>query len=291
MKKKPTHTPYKDGKGGIKIGLETIASSKWLEIDSFFAKEINNKKSLFIDNHTQVYQDTPESIDSQKEVLKLISQNLSTYHPDHYQKAKKNIFFQENLTPLESAALLVQEDLLIMSRQDKEYFLSAASLCSPSNWSLTEKFNKSLMDVHDDVPTYSNLIGGKVNHIFINLPNQKIFQRFNWSIYESPDLYQPAINKRSIKRAKDINNYNAGEKLFIRVERQTIRRLAITKSILFTVRVHITPLEDIKNDINLLKDLNKAINNLGQSLKKYKSIDQIEEPLTGWLKKAIRHLS
>ena len=60
------------------------------------------------------------------------------------------------------------------------------------------------MDVQDDVPTYSNLIGGKVNHIFINLPNQKIFQRFNWSIYESPDLYQPAINKRSIKRAKDI---------------------------------------------------------------------------------------
>ena len=55
--------------------------------------------------------------------------------------------------------------------------------------------------------------------------------------------------------------------------------------------MHITPLEDIKNDINLLKDLNKGINNLGQSLKKYKSIDQIEEPLTGWLKEAIRHLS
>ena len=286
----PIHTPYKNGKGGVQVGLEPISSSEWLEIDNLFLSEIQNKKNLFNTKHKQVYQDTPESINSQKEVLESILENLLLYHPKHYEKAKKNLTFRDNLTPLESAALLVQEDLLIMMPKDEEYFLSAASLCSPSNWSLREKFKKSLLDLHKDVPSYSDLIGERVNHLFTNLKNNRIFQRFNWSIYESPELYQPALNKASINRADNISETNAGDKLFIRVERQTIKKLNISKSILFTVRVHITPLVEIKNDLDLLKDLKKGIKNLTVPLKYYKSIDQIEEPLTSWLKAAISSL-
>ena len=286
----PIHTPYKNGNGGVQVGLEPISSSEWFEIDNLFLSEIENKKNLFNTKHKQVYQDTPESINSQKEVLESILENLLLYHPKHCEEAKKNLTFRDNLTPLESAALLVQEDLLIMMPKNEEYFLSAASLCSPSNWSLREKFKKSLLNLHKDVPSYSDLIGERVNHLFTNLKNNRIFQRFNWSIYESPELYQPALNKASINRADNISETNAGDKLFIRVERQTIKKLNISKSILFTVRVHITPLVEIKNDLDLLKDLKKGIKNLTAPLKHYKSIDQIEEPLTSWLKAAISNL-
>ena len=284
--KTPLHTPYKEGKGGVKIGLETIPNSEWLEIDSFFFQEIKVKKDLF--KNKLVYQDTPSSIHAQKEALISIVENIKLYHPNHYERVKNNLTYRDNLTPLETAALLVQEDLLIMKpNKHKEYFLSAASLCSPSNWSLREKFNKSLSGLHDDVPEYSELIGDKVDHIFINLPKEKLFQRFNWSIYESPELYQPAISKGSVKRKKNISSANAGQELFIRVERQTIKRLEPSKSILFTVRVHITPLEDIKNNVSLLKGLKKGIKSLNNPLKRYKSIDQIEEPLMSWLEDAI----
>ena len=92
-------------------------------------------------------------------------------------------------------------------------------------------------------------------------------------------------------KSKQINQENAGDKLFIRVERQTIRRLPITRSIVFTIRVHVDPLNSIKKDISLLQDLKKAIVNLDVSMKEYKSIDQINQPLIDWLSFQERSLS
>ena len=42
--KKPLHTPYKNGKGGIRVGLQPISESEWLEIDDLFESEIFLKK-------------------------------------------------------------------------------------------------------------------------------------------------------------------------------------------------------------------------------------------------------
>ena len=171
---------------------------------------------------------------------------------------------------------------------DEEYFLAAASLCAPSNWSLKEKFKDSLIGLHREVPNYGKKIGLRVNNFFSNLPIERIFQRFNWSIYESQKLFQPTQNKSLIKRSKTITKDNAGNRLFIRVERQTIRRLVETKAIVFTIRVHVDPLFSIKNNPSLLSDLLMAIDNLSKDMKRYKSIDQIEIPLREWLTEEIK---
>ena len=146
------------------------------------------------------------------------------------------------------------------------------------------------MEVHHEVPSYKENIGSKVNKIFTNLPVGRIFQRFNWSIYEDAELFHPAKSKKEIKRSDLINQENAGERLFLRVERQTIRRLPKSSSIVFTIRVHINPLSSIENDLTLLGDLKLALSNLNEDLKKYKSIDQIEMPLQSWLDHRINKL-
>ena len=226
---------------------------------------------------------------SQEEFLNLLREHLLEYYPEHFiqNESKRN----RDTSPLEIASLLVQEDLVLMLPQKEEYFLGAASLCAPSNWSLKEKFNKSLLLLHKDVPSYSSKIGSRVNNIFINLPEGRIFQRFNWSIYETPILFQPAENKSYIERGKEINQENAGDKLFIRVERQTIRRLPVSRSIIFTIRVHVDPLNSIKEDISLLQDLKKGIVDLDVSMKEYKSIDQINQPVIDWINFQERSLS
>ena len=285
----PLHTPYKNGKGGVKVGLEPVDELKWIEIDELFSSEIAQKKNLYKTKHQDVYQETPDSFESQEEFLNLLREHLLEYYPEHLiqNESKRN----RDTSPLEIASLLVQEDLVLMLPQKEEYFLGAASLCAPSNWSLKEKFNKSLLMLHKDVPSYSSKIGSRVNNIFINLPEEKIFQRFNWSIYETPILFQPAESKSYIERSKQINQENAGDKLFIRVERQTIRRLPVSRSIIFTIRVHVDPLNSIKKDISLLQDLKKAIVDLDVSVKEYKSIDQISQPLINWLNFQERSLS
>ena len=284
----PIHQPYKNGKGGVDIGLKPIDDYSWLEIDSLFEEEISLKKRLYEEKKDQVLITPVESIDIQKEVLDIVLEHLNEFYSDSYRinkdsvevlKSKTIYFFKDFENPLELASLLVQEDLIIMQPKKDVFYLTSASLCAPTRWSLKEKFNLSLSEIHKEVPGYKEKIDLRVNNIFQNLPDQKIFERYNWSIFDSPELFQP-IGSKTLVEIKNIDP----EDLYLRVERQTLRRLKDSRSILFTVRVHVDPMSSILSDKNILMDLIKAIQNLEEDMKNYKVIQPFEERLIKWLK-------
>ncbi len=138
------------------------------------------------------------------------------------------------------------------------------------------------MDLHNGVPGYKDNIGKRVDEIFNKLPTERILERYNWSIYDDPKLFQP-VHSKPLVEFKETKPY----KLFLRVERQTIRKLPKYETILFTIRVHVDPIESILDDKRSLKSLKMAIENLSGPMKKYKSIDQFEESLIDWLKDKI----
>ncbi len=284
----PIHQPYKNGKGGVDIGLKPIDDYSWLEIDNLFEEEISLKKRLYEEKKDQVLITPVESISIQKEVLDIVLVHLNEFYSDSYRinkdsvevlKSKTNYFFKDFENPLELASLLVQEDLIIMQPKKDVFYLKSASLCAPTRWSLKEKFNLSLSEIHKEVPGYKEKIDLRVNNIFQNLPDQKIFERYNWSIFDSPELFQP-IGSKTLVEIKNIDP----EDLYLRVERQTLRRLKDSRSILFTVRVHVDPMSSILSDKNIIMDLIKAIQNLEEDMKNYKVIQPFEEKLIKWLK-------
>jgi hypothetical protein len=60
--------------------------------------------------------------------------------------------------------------------------------------------------------------------------------RLNWSLYADGDLHHPAPKSRP----RDwFEHSEAGA--FVRVERQTLRRLPISGDVLFTIGVHVDP--------------------------------------------------
>ena len=79
------HLPFKDGKGGVDIGLRPIEESSWLEIDHLFSEEIALKEKLYLENKDQVLLTSPNSQDIQKEVLKLVIEHLKNHHNDSYE--------------------------------------------------------------------------------------------------------------------------------------------------------------------------------------------------------------
>ena len=284
----PVHLPFKDGKGGVDIGLRPIEESSWLEIDHLFSDEIALKEKLYLEKKDQVLVTSPNSQDIQKEVLNLVLGHLKNHHNDSYElktdtiESKRNnhlYYFDDFQDPLELASLLVQEDLIIMKPKENIFYLDSASLCAPTRWSLREKFQQSLSELHQSVPGYKDKIDSRVNTIFKNLPDQKIFERYNWSIFDSPELFQPISNKSLV----EIKNTKP-EELFIRVERQTIRRLDYSRAVLFAVRVHVNPIKAIISNKKAIFDLIQAIKNLEESMKTYKVIKPIEESLINWLK-------
>ncbi len=287
------HTPYKGGIGTIRLGLKPIEESKWLEFDDNFKKEQNLKENLLKTKKNQVLKCSISSYQAQLELQEILIKHLKRYHANQYTflddsilvlETKKELPINKSYSnPIEKLSLLVQEDLILMMPKKNNFYLEAASLCSPSHWSLIDKFSHSLKDLHSDVPGYEAEIGKSVDNFFLKIPEQKIFERKNWSIYDSPELFQPQIKEKVRFKAIDIENL--GNKLFLRVERQTLRKLPYTGAILFTIRVHVDPLSALEERNNLKKDLYLAIQNLTPEMKKYKSLNQFENIILKWLSK------
>ena len=72
--------------------------------------------------------------------------------------------------------------------------------------------------------------------------------------------------------------------MFIRVERQTLRRLEASQCVLFAVRVHVDPISAILKSQEAIYDLIKALENLDNDMKTYKVIKPFEKNLMNWLK-------
>ncbi|WP_292211384.1 DUF3445 domain-containing protein, partial [Mesorhizobium sp.] len=149
--------------------------------------------------------------------------------------------------PLVAASLLVQEDLILMRRDDSGWRLAAGSLCFPSSWALTEKFGKPLQQIHEPVPGFGpgTRPADLINRMFDGLQGQAV-ERYNWSIQSGDALYHPLSNVERIDRATNrptrFPDGDVKAHAFIRVERQTLRKLPASRDILFTIRIHLDPL-------------------------------------------------
>ncbi len=70
-----------------------------------------------------------------------------------------------------------------------------------------------------------------------------------------------------------ITKENAGQLMYLRVERQTLRRLPMSNTILFTIKTYITKIEDVcRNDPSTTKRLAGAIRNWPPEIIQYKVI-------------------
>jgi hypothetical protein len=186
--------------------------------------------------------------------------------------------------PLDLAARLVQEDLLIMlppNKKQKGWWLAAGSLTFPSRWNLKEKFRKTMDDIHAPVPFYKDELKTPTNNFFDKMPYDDIFARRNWSLHDTPSLRQngakPFVEKTGI------NSKNAGERLWLRVERQTLRKLKRTGAILFTIRTCIDPLKEIVKFGGVAKRLNKALSVLPPEMQAYKQNNTFSDSVQKYL--------
>ncbi|MGB3899163.1 MAG: DUF3445 domain-containing protein [Mesorhizobium sp.] len=153
--------------------------------------------------------------------------------------------------PLYHASLQVQEDLILMRRGDEGWRLAAGSLCFPSSWSLQEKFRQPLEQIHVPVPGFGP--GSRpdqlIARMFDALSPDQLMERYNWSIQAGDALYLPLSNdardERAATRPSKFPGRDMAASAFIRIERQTLRKLPLSRDVLFTIRIHLDPLKVI----------------------------------------------
>lgn len=243
------HTPYDGSATPFTIGLNVLDLADWLEIDGALHRYLDEKERYWRDERAAVFAATEASRAAQHEVLQLVTAHLPERFPDRYQLSggtmtidgKRNIDFDDPATPpLFAAARQVQEDLVVMEPAADGWRLTAASLSFPSSWSLAEKFDRPMHAIHETVPGFQagTRNAELIERMFSNLRPERPVWRLNWSIYPDADLHHP----KSKVIGSDFVSEIRPDEAFVRVEKQTLRRLPETGAVLFTIRIYVDPL-------------------------------------------------
>lgn len=285
---RPRHTPYDGGHPLFRIGLSPLDLADWIEVDERLDAYLAEKARLTRLDRDAVFAAEAGSEDAQAEVLALLVRHLPQRFPAIYRLEGSTMDVggrRVDLSaspPLERAAAMVQEDLLLMRRGEAGWRLAAGSLCFPSSWRLREKFGLPLQEIHAPVPDFGPKTrnAGVITRIFDNLKPDQPVRRMNWSIYGNDRLHHPEREGERLELAR-----GSGELLrsFLRVEYQTLRKLAVSGDILFTVRIHLDPircLETHPDRARLVAGLIAALRGLDDRQLAYKGLQAVRDRLT-----------
>ncbi|CDX11338.1 conserved hypothetical protein [Mesorhizobium sp. ORS 3324] len=295
----PAHTPYDGSSKLFTIGLKPLELERWIEVDQLLLPHLAEKRRLYAEIPEKVFVEEDGTREAQQEVLDLLAAYLPARYPETHRGTGSGVEVVDlegtigelREAPLVRASLLVQEDLIIMRRNEHGWRLAAGSLCFPSSWSLQEKFGKPLQQIHAPVPGFGpgTRPADIINRMFEGLQGQAV-ERFNWSIQAGDALYHPLSNGERVDRATNrptrFSDGDINAHAFIRVERQTLRKLPVSRDILFTIRIHLDPLAVLvrhPDRATLAASFADQLNALDQAQLDYKGLTADRDRLVSYL--------
>lgn len=259
------HAPYADAPTDFAIGLSPIEEAHWFEGGE--PDPAARKDALFAACREVVWGELEGSRPAQAEVLALVEQATgSRGDPD--------------LPPLYAASRLVCDDLCLMERRDGEWTLTAVSLSAGTFFTAREALGLGLTGLHVPVPGFADRLLTRVARIFEGLRPDLILQRRNWTVVNTGELHtpDPAPIRARIPAIED-----PAAELFIRVERQTLRRMPQTGAALFTIRVWTHPLGDLRADPERLAAFAHAWRTAPEDFRAYKKLHLYDDLVAAFL--------
>ncbi len=165
---------------------------------------------------------------------------------------------------LPEAACSAHEDMCLLRRAPHEdvYRLIGATVAWPSDWYPKDKIGLSLRALHAPIAGYEEQLATGVDRFMETLKPGAIYGRCNWFIAATGE--RRWLETRTYAKAfAHVTPGNAGDTLFVRSERQTLRRLPRTGAILFTIGIYVEPLAQLNQAsvarlANAVRDLVKG---------------------------------
>jgi hypothetical protein len=264
----PRHRPWEEA-WDFQIGLKPIAPEAWLEGGE--ADPAARKDALMAATPGLVWAEAEGSRGGQAEVLELVAAALgpAPVPPD--------------LPPLYAAARRVPDDLCLMEKRDGQWRLTALSLSAGGFFTAEEVIGRSLAELHGPVTGFADRFLVRVQRIFEGLRPELVLERRNWTLLNSDALHTPS-SAPIRARIGEIGADQAGERLHLRVERQTLRRLPRTGGALFTIRVWLAPLADLAQEPERLAAFARAWRDATPELRAYKRFDLYDDLVEAFLR-------
>ncbi|HJN92701.1 MAG TPA: DUF3445 domain-containing protein, partial [Dehalococcoidia bacterium] len=293
-----TYAPFQAGEFRWSMGLAPLDLDDWIEIDDLAAAELGEKERLLGERHGEVFAALPEARAGSEEVLALLTEHLPSRFPGVYRRNRAEFTHvaagrcwpldDATLHPLDLAGRMVQEDLCLM-REDPgsgEYRLVGASLCFPTGWTLADKMGGSVSAIHAPIPNYGTQLESTMDRFFNRIKVERPVWRLNWNLMSHPALFQPRGHIRG-ETLGEVTAANAGDRLWLRVERQTLRRLPRSGDVLFTIRIYVRPLRDLCDHPEEAVRLAATLAALPDDVRRYKGLPSVLDGALGWLNRIL----
>ena len=278
-------TPWQRLGNKFTLGLRTRTEADWLPFEDAFADhgrradQLAEKAFLFGARRDEVFATLDGSMDACTEVLDMVTDHIATYHASSPDPALASQH------PLEAAAHLVPEDLLLLAPRQRDsddglldWVLVAAALAFPAHWVLAEKMGRPLAGIHEPVPHYGGRLETPMDRFFTNMKVGPISHRWNWSVMTSDRLFTPHRMRRAPLAP------GAGiDEISIRMESQTLRKLPKSGMVLFTIRTYAEPLSRWAAMPGAVPSLLEMLDGMTPQMRDYKGFDLYEDALRSFV--------
>jgi hypothetical protein len=258
-----------------RLGVRPLDLHDWIELGPDADTAIAAKAELNAEHPDTVFAVLDDVEPESEEVATELLEHLRRRWPGRYGDAK----LDPALHPLDAAARLVPEDLVLLVERDGDLVFGGGSVCFPNRWDLRSKLGLSMAGVHAPVDRLNEQLEQPIDAFFARLTPQRSFWRLGWGILDTPDWYTP-LDGSAAPRPTDPG---PGD-LFLRVERETLRRFPATNCVLFTIRTYVTPIPDVAADPDVAHRLANSIDALPDDVRGYKAVRTVADSLIDHLR-------
>ena len=294
----PDHLPFTDGPWRHRMHVRPLEGQPWLQVGPSYVADLAERARVLQSHREQVLVHLdgplgPLAHGAADEVLDAVLHELLSAHPGTVEVCGDVVLNRRtgeehrrsSMHPIELAGRLVQEDLLLLvsGGPDDPPVLGAACVCFPSRWDLPAKLGREMHAIHAPVPRLNEQLGHATDAFLARLTPQRPVWRLAWSLIDLPELYQPAGTRRHPGQHGSVHQGNVATEVYLRVERETLRRFPLHGSVLFTIRTTVTPLGWFADHPDHAARLAAAVRAIPDDVADYKGVAPVRPEVLAWL--------
>jgi dimethylamine monooxygenase subunit A len=157
--------------------------------------------------------------------------------------------------------------LLLKLSAANDPLLVGGCVCFPSAWDLTEKVGLPVSAIHSVVPELNDQIGRQIGTFLGRMRPNISWERLNWGLSRSPEL-----NQHPHRCLPPLDETIQMDDVWFRIEHQSLVALPRCNGVLFSIRISMFPLRDVKKSAHLQPGLLRALLSMPESVARYKNV-------------------
>jgi dimethylamine monooxygenase subunit A len=279
------------------------------DVDEHYIAECRDR-AITLERDPGRCQVLPHMMMAQWDTLELLMESLSADYPELFSLTKEGDDFGSRWTwinrplgieqsfifgdadtlpcePFEYITRQAQGDFAICDQRDDNLYMDAGMVTAQADWSLEFDVGMSFMEWHGPVPLahQTGVFERALKYLLMLRLGQPV-RRLNWTMSINPRLdTSPETYPEWGPDRSTVTPDNAGEKVHLRVELQTLWRLPRSNAILFPIRCYLASLDDLARVPKWGKRLHRVLSSLPPELVEYKGLTRYLPAALEWLAK------